>query len=405
MEWRDEGNVFYDIHGKEFIDCLGGYGIYMLGHRHPTVVKAVIDQLGHQALHSQELLDPMRGYASELLAMLTPGDLQYTFFCNSGTEANEGALKLAKLHGKRKKANHSNGIISCLRGFHGKSFGSLSVTGKAAWREPFYPLAPNVRFIPFGDADALHNELKVCDTIGLDISAFIAEPVQGEAGAHVPPDDFFPRVREICDEWGILFIADEVQTGMGRTGTMWGIEHWGVAPDIMTMGKALGGAVIPVGCFISTAEVFEPLMENPYIHTTTFGGNPVATSAVIGALHATVTEDIPKQAAEKGVAQGAFPRAAAEVPGPARGGPRHRPAHRARVRQRGGRLRGGHRPLRRGRAHRRHALQRQDLPHRAAGHAHAAPDGRGRSPARPGDGPRRRAAARGSAGRALTTAG
>ncbi|MBE0527590.1 MAG: aminotransferase class III-fold pyridoxal phosphate-dependent enzyme, partial [Thermoleophilia bacterium] len=101
VEWRDEGNVFYDIHGKEFIDCLGGYGIYMLGHRHPTVVKAVMDQLQHQALHSQELLDPMRGYASELLGMITPGELQYSFFCNSGTEANEGALKLAKLHGKR----------------------------------------------------------------------------------------------------------------------------------------------------------------------------------------------------------------------------------------------------------------------------------------------------------------
>ena len=300
VEWRDEGNVFYDVHGKEFIDCLGGYGIYMLGHRHPTVVKAVIDQLGHQALHSQELLDPMRGYASELLAMVTPGDLQYSFFCNSGTEANEGALKLAKLHGKRKKASHSNGLISCLGGFHGKSFGSLSVTGKAAWREPFYPLAPNVRFIPYGDADALHKELKVCDAVGLDISAFIAEPVQGEAGARVPPDDFFPKVREICDAWGILLIADEVQTGMGRTGTLWGLEHWGVAPDIMTMGKALGGAVIPVGCFISTPEVFEPLMENPYIHTTTFGGNPVATSAVIGALHATLDEDIPRQAAEKG---------------------------------------------------------------------------------------------------------
>ncbi len=257
VEWRDEGNVFYDIHGKEFIDCLGGYGIYVLGHRHPTVVKAVMDQLGHQALHSQELLDPMRGYASELLGMVTPGDLQYSFFCNSGTEANEGALKLAKLHGKRKKANHANGIISCLGGFHGKSFGSLSVTGKAAWREPFYPLAPNVRFIPYGDADALDKELKVCDTIGLDIAAFIAEPVQGEAGAHVPPDDFFPKVREICDK-------------------------------------------CPVGCFISTPEVFEPFMENPYIHTTTFGGNPMATSAVIGALHATLDEDIPRQAAEKG---------------------------------------------------------------------------------------------------------
>ena len=337
----------------------------------------------------------MRGYASELLGMVTPGDLRYSFFCNSGTEANEGALKLAKLHAKRKKANHTNGIISCLGGFHGKSLGSLSVTGKAAWREPFYPLAPNVRFIPYGDADALDKELKVCDTIGLDIAAFIAEPVQGEAGARVPPDDFFPKVREICDKWGVLFIADEVQTGMGRTGTLWGIEHWGVAPDIMTMGKALGGAVIPVGCFTSTPEVFEPLMENPYIHTTTFGGNPMATSAVIGALHATLDEDIPRQAAEKGAwLMERFEELRARAPGPAARGARPGPADRPRVLQRGGRLRSGHRPLRRGRAHRRHALQRQDLPHRAAGDADAARDGRDRRPARQGHGPRRRAGAR-----------
>ena len=300
VEWRDEGSVFYDIHGKEFIDCLGGFGIYMLGHRHPTVVKAVHDQLEHQALHSQELLDPMRGYLSHLLAMVTPGDLRYSFLCNSGTEANEGAMKIAKLWARRKKPNHSLGIIACTRGFHGKSFGSLSVSGKGEFREPFYPLMPGVRFIPYGDADALDKQLEICDMIGFDIAAFIVEPVQGEAGAIIPPDDYFPKVREICDKWGILLIADEVQTGMGRTGTLWGMEHSGVSPDIMTMGKALGGAVIPAGNFIATEDVFSVMYDNPYIHTTTFGGNPMATAAAIAALHATLEEDIPGQAAAKG---------------------------------------------------------------------------------------------------------
>ncbi len=151
------------------------------------------------------------------------------------------------------------------------------------------------------DADALDNELKVCDMIGFDIAAFIVEPVQGEAGAIVPPDDYFPKVREICDKWGVLFIADEVQTGMGRTGELWGMDHWpDAAPDIMTMGKALGGAVIPIGNFMATPKVFEVMFENPYIHTTTFGGNPMATSAAIAALHATIPEDIPRQAREKG---------------------------------------------------------------------------------------------------------
>ena len=302
VEWRDEGNCFYDIHGNEFIDCLGGFGIYMLGHRHPTVKDAVQAQLQHQALHSQELLDPNRGYASKLLAMTTPGDLRYSFFCNSGTEANEGAMKLAKLYAQSKKKGHTNGMIACTRGFHGKSFGSLSVSGKAEFREPFYPLMPGVRFVPYGDADALDKELSICDAVGFDIAAFIAEPVQGEAGAIVPPDDYFPKVREVCDKWGVLFIADEVQTGMGRTGELWGMDHWKDAPpDIMAMGKALGGAVIPVGNFIATPAVFETMFENPYIHTTTFGGNPMATAACIAAIHASLEEDIPGQARDKGI--------------------------------------------------------------------------------------------------------
>ena len=300
VEWSDSGSHFTDIQGHQFIDCLGGFGIYMLGHRHPTVVRAVTKQLERQALHSQELLDPLRGYLSELLALVTPGDLQYSFLVNSGTEATEASLKLAKLYAFRKKPHHNKGIISTTRAFHGKSLGSLSVSGKSEFREPFEPLVPGARFIPYGDADALHHELKICDMIGFDIAAFIAEPVQGEAGAIVPPDDYFPKVREICDKWDILFICDEVQTGMGRTGTLWGIEHWGVAPDIMGMGKAFGGAVIPAGNCIVTERVFETMFENPYLHTTTFGGNPMATAAALGALHATIEEDIPGQAAEKG---------------------------------------------------------------------------------------------------------
>ena len=200
--------MYRGIHGKEHIDCLGGFGIYMLGHGHPTVVKAVRDQLEHQALHSQELLDPMRGYLSDLLAMAAPGDLQYSFFCNSGTEANEGAMKLAKLYAWRRKKDHNKSIISTTRAFHGKSVASLSVSGKAECREAFYPLVPDVRFVPYGDTDALDKELGISDDIGFDIAAFIVEPVQGEAGAIIPPDDCFPKVREVCDKWGTLLIAD-----------------------------------------------------------------------------------------------------------------------------------------------------------------------------------------------------
>jgi len=300
VEWSDGGATFRDIRGREFIDCLGGFGIYMLGHRHPTVMRAVQGQLQHQALHSQELLDPMRGYLCELVAMVTPGDLQYSFLVNSGTEATEGALKFAKVYAYEKKPDHMLGVISTTRAFHGKSMGSLSVSGKREFRVPFQPLMPGSRFVPYGDADALECELQICDMIGYDIAAFIVEPVQGEAGAIVPPDDYLPRVRAICDEWDVVMIADEVQTGMGRTGKLWGVDNWDVVPDIMTMGKAFGGAVVPCGNIVVKERIFHAMFANPYLHTTTFGGNPLATAAAIGALHATLEEDIPRQAAEKG---------------------------------------------------------------------------------------------------------
>ena len=241
----------------------------------------------------------MRGYLCELVAMVTPGDLQYSFLVNSGTEATEGALKFAKVYAYEKKPDHMLGVISTTRAFHGKSMGSLSVSGKREFRVPFQPLMPGSRFVPYGDADALERELEICDMIGFDIAAFICEPVQGEAGAIVPPDDYLPRVREICTAWDVVFIADEVQTGMGRTGKLWGVDNWDVAPDIMTMGKAFGGAVIPCGNIVVTERVFHAMFANPYLHTTTFGGNPLATAAAIGALHATLEEDIPGQAAAR----------------------------------------------------------------------------------------------------------
>ena len=300
VEWQDGGDTFQDIHGREFIDCLGGFGIFTLGHRNPTVMKAVTDQLKRQALHSQEILDPLRGYLCELLALITPGDLQYSFLVNSGTEAVEGALKFAKLYQFKKKPNHNKGVISTLRAFHGKSMGSLSVSGKDNFREPFYPHVPGARFIPYGDADALDKELKICEMIGFDIAAFIAEPVQGEAGVIVPPDDYFPKVREICTKWGVVFIADEVQTGMGRTGELWGLDNWDVAPDILATAKAFGGGIMPAGAIVVSPEIYEPMFEDPWWHSSTFGGNPLAAAAAIATIHETLAMDIPGQAKSKG---------------------------------------------------------------------------------------------------------
>ena len=294
LEWAGQGCWFEDIMGRKFIDCLGGYGIYSAGIRHPKVMKAVSDQLARMPLSSQELLDPLRGALAKMLGEVAPGDLQYCFFINNGTDAIEGALKLARV------ATGRTNFISSLRGFHGKSCGALSLMGKWEYREPFLPLLPGIHFVEFGDADAVEDELYKSDQVGKGIAAVIMEPIQGEAGAIVPPDDFWPRIRKACNEYGALLIADEVQTGMGRTGKMFGVEHWDVVPDILCMGKALGGGVMPLSAFISTPKIWQVLEKNPFIHTSTFGGNPLACAAGIAAVNVTLEEDLPGQACRKG---------------------------------------------------------------------------------------------------------
>jgi putrescine aminotransferase len=294
VEWSDCGSTFTDVNGKVFIDCLGGYGIYNVGHRHPRVVAAVMNQLKRQALHSQELLDPLRAMLAKLLATITPGDLQYCFFTNSGTESVEGALKLARLHTRR------TGIISTIGAFHGKSLGSLSATSKSVFREPFLPLVPGFRHVPYGDAGVLEAEIASSKFTGDEIAAVILEPIQGEGGIIIPPKDYFRQVRDICDRFGVLLIVDEVQTGLGRTGKLFGIEHFGVTPDIMCLAKPLGGGVMPIGAFISTEEIWQEMMPNPFLHTTTFGGNPLACAAAIAAINVTLEEKLSEQSAEKG---------------------------------------------------------------------------------------------------------
>jgi putrescine aminotransferase len=294
IEWSGKGSYFEDVTGRKFIDCLGGYGIYSAGINHPKIVRAVKSQLERMPLSSQELLDPLRGALARLLGELAPGNLQDCFFISNGTDAIEGAMKLARLY------TGKPGFISCIRGFHGKSYGSLSLMGKAEYRLAFEPLLQDVYFVPFGDAQAVENELRKAEAVGMAIAGVVVEPVQGEAGAIVPPPDFWPRLREICSRYGVLLIADEVQTGMGRTGKMFAVEHWDVTPDIMCLGKALGGGVMPLSAFMSTPEIWKVLEPNPFIHSSTFGGNPLACAAGIAAVNVTLEEDLPGQAAATG---------------------------------------------------------------------------------------------------------
>ncbi len=295
-EWTGHGAIFCDVLGREYIDCLGGYGLLDLGWAHPEVVAAVRAQLGRTPMPSQELIDPLRGVLARLLAEITPGDIKYSFFCASGTEAVEGAIKLAKLYTQKP------GFIVAVKAFHGKTMGSLSMMGKADYRQPPGMLYGGpVYHVPFGDADAVEQQLEICHKVGIDLAAVLFEPIQGEAGGIVPPDDFWPRVRELTRHYGVLLIADEVQTGMGRTGKLWGLDHWNVVPDILAVAKSLGGGVMPISAFCSTEEIWQPMMyPNPFIHTTTTGGGALACSAAIAAIHVTLRDRLWEQAAAKG---------------------------------------------------------------------------------------------------------
>ena len=296
VEWEDAGpNSYRDVTGKEYIDCLGGFGIFNVGHRNPKVVKAVMEQLQRQPLHSQDLLDPLRAMLAKTLAMLAPGNLEFAFFCNSGTESVEAALKLSRAYDPHKQT-----IVAATKGFHGKSYGSLSASAKAEFRRPFGPMLPNIEHVPFDDLPALHDMMTSCKAVGEDVGAVLLEPIQGEGGVNIPSDDYLPGVRALCDEFGALLILDEVQTGMGRTGKFFACEHWGVVPDIMCLAKAFGGGVMPVGAVIGRREIFASLFKNPFLHTTTFGGNPMACAAALACINVLIEDALPERAARMG---------------------------------------------------------------------------------------------------------
>ncbi|WP_027340608.1 aminotransferase class III-fold pyridoxal phosphate-dependent enzyme [Halonatronum saccharophilum] len=288
LEWKGEGVYVQDIEGKNYIDCLGGYGTFSLGHRPKEVVEAVKEQLDLMPLSSKILFNQALGGLAKRLAQISPGDLKYSFICNSGTEAVEGAIKLARMW---KGRSH---IISTVNSFHGKSLGALSVTGRDPFRKPFKPLLPDVEHVPFGDVAAL------LSTINHNTAAVILEPIQGEGGINLPPKDYLRSVREACDIYGVALILDEVQTGLGRTGKMFACEHYGISPDILVTAKALGGGVMPIGAFTATEELWEVFNENPFIHTSTFGGNPLACRAALATIKKIEDDNLIDRAKEMG---------------------------------------------------------------------------------------------------------
>lgn len=286
-----EGAVLTDDAGNEYIDMLAGIAVNALGHAHPAIVEAVTRQvstLGHVSnLFASE---PVVKVAGELVRRFGDESAR-VFFCNSGAEANEAAFKLARLTGRTR-------ILAAQDGFHGRTMGSLALTGQPAKRKAFEPLPSGVEYYPYGDIDYLRQLVEINPS---DVAAIFLEPIQGETGVIPAPEGFLAAVRELCDAHGILMVVDEVQTGVGRTGTFFAFEHdlpAGVRPDIVTMAKGLGGG-LPIGAALATGTVAETL--TPGSHGTTFGGNPIACAAA-GAVLSTVDDAFLADVARKGSA-------------------------------------------------------------------------------------------------------
>ncbi|NGY65366.1 acetylornithine transaminase [Lentzea sp. NEAU-D13] len=280
---RGEGAYVWDTEGKRYLDLLTGIAVNALGHAHPKIVEAVtaqISKIGHTS--NLYVNEPALALAERLLDLCgVPGKV---FFCNSGAEANEAALKMSRRTGRTK-------IVATNGGFHGRTMGALSLTGQPGKKTPFEPLVPGVSHIPFGDVAAL--EAAIDD----DTAAFIVEPIQGEQGVVMPPEGYLQEARRITSEHGALFVLDEVQTGIGRLGTWFAFQQAGIVPDVMTLAKGIGGG-LPLGATIgfgAAADLFQPGH-----HGTTFGGNPVCCAAALAVLDTIAAEGLLEHASSVG---------------------------------------------------------------------------------------------------------
>lgn len=272
---RGLGTRVWDINNKEYIDCMGGYGVALVGHRNPRVVNAIKAQLDKIITVHSSLYNKTREEFLENLIHLAPKKLSQVHLGNSGTEAIEAAIKFAR------KFTGKSGMIAMNGSYHGKSMGALSITFNPKYRKAFMPLVEKVTFSPFGDIETLRTK------IDKDTSFIIMEPIQGEGGIHPAPVGFLQEVRKLCDENGILLIFDEIQAGLGRTGKMWACDHWNTAPDIMCLAKGIAGGV-PMSATLVRPDILAAMSKGE--HSSTFGGNPLSCAAGIATLKA-LTED------------------------------------------------------------------------------------------------------------------
>jgi predicted acetylornithine/succinylornithine family transaminase len=278
---RGEGCRVFDDAGKSYLDLVSGIAVNSLGHCHPAVVTAIREQCGTLMHVSNLYQNPVHLRLAELLAEHFPGGR--VFFCNSGAEANEAAIKLARRYGRMKSGPQRHVIVSALGSFHGRTMGALTATGQIQYHEGFEPLLPGFRHVPFGDLTALEA------AVGEETCAVLLEPIQGESGVIVPPDGYLKGAAEICRRAGALLILDEVQTGMGRTGALFAHQDEGVVPDVMTLSKSLGGG-LPLGAMLARGEAADSF--EPGHHASTFGGNPVACAAGRAVIETILSENL-----------------------------------------------------------------------------------------------------------------
>lgn len=282
---KGKGLVVTDADGIQYLDFLGGIATNILGHAHPAIVKAVTKQVSTLSHVSNFYVHPHAVELAEKLAAMTGDKSAKVFFCQSGAEANEAALKLSRRTGKVR-------IVAAQGAFHGRTMGALSLTGQPAKREPFLPLIKGVKHVPFGDIEAMRK------AVTKKTAMVIIEPIMGEAGVIVPPADYLRDLRALCDAKGALLVIDAVQTGMGRTGDWFGYEYSGITPDVITLAKGLGGG-LPLGAMIALGKAAD--LFQPGDHGSTFGGNPVTTAAGLAAIKFIETQKILKKVEKQGV--------------------------------------------------------------------------------------------------------
>jgi acetylornithine/LysW-gamma-L-lysine aminotransferase len=283
---KGKGTRVWDTAGREYIDCMGGYGVALVGHCNDRVVNAIKRQAETLITAHMSTYNDTRLRFMEKIASVTPPSLNKMFFANSGAESVEAALKFARKYSGR------HGVIAMNGAYHGKTFGALSVTYSEKYRKSFMPLLDGVKFVPYSDPSML--EEVIDDTIG----SVILEPIQGETGIIVPPDDLLPKIREICNRLNLVLIFDEIQSGLGRTGKMWAGENWNTAPDIMCLAKGIAGG-IPMGLVLAKQEIMNKMKLGE--HSSTFGGSPIACAAGLATMEALIDDKLVENAAKMGL--------------------------------------------------------------------------------------------------------